>query len=470
MGHFLGIDIGTSSCKSIVIDESGEVISEFQREYQFEIPYPGWTEQNPNVWQSAVNECLKSIPKTVEAIGLTGQMHGSVFLDASGDVIRPAILWNDQRTVKETELIKRHIGLQKILSITCNPPLTGFQVPKVLWLRSHEPQAYSRLHSLLLPKDYVQFCLTGEKATDVSDASGTGVFDVPKRSWSSEMITKLDLNPGWFPPPYESTEVVGTWNHIPVVAGAGDQAAGGISTGAIEPGVISISLGTSGVVFHAQQFPYHDELGRVHTFCHATGAWHSMGVVLSCGGALHWAKDVFRFNSFEEMAQLAASARATSMKFYPYLAGERTPYNDPTLTARMDSVSLADGREEFCRAIFEGITFALCDAFEAVASLVPDPVRVVRVTGGGAKSKFWMKLLSSAMSIPCEIVQTHGPAVGAALLAGVGVGRWGSLEESCHQVVIRTNVVEPDVTLAQDLQEKRMRWKGSQIAHNSELC
>lgn len=469
MAHFLGIDIGTSSCKAIGIDERGKIVFEFQKDYDFDAPQPGWTEQNPYVWQQAVTECLETSPKGVEAIGLTGQMHGSVFLGASDEVIRPAILWNDQRTAKEAQFIKNLIGLETILSVTCNPPLTGFQAPKLIWLRSHEPDLYSKIRSVLLPKDYVRFCLTGEKATDVSDASGTGVFDVPKRSWSHEIIKKLDLDSTWFPRRHESIEVTGEWNHIPVFAGAGDQAAAALSTGAIEPGVISISLGTSGVVFHAQQTPSYDVLGRVHTFCHATGAWHSMGVMLSCGGALRWAKEVMRFDSFEEMEKLAKKAKPTKLNFYPYLAGERTPYNDPHIRARMDSISLADGREEFCRAIFEGVTFALWDAFEAVVSLVSDPIQTVRVTGGGVKSEFWMKLLASALSLPCETVQTQGPAMGAALLAGVGSRTWGSLNEACSQVVSRKKVFVPDFALTQNLQEKRVRWKRSQIEHNSEL-
>ncbi len=445
VSKLLGIDIGTSGCKAIVIDETGKVLGQAHAEYGVSVPQPGWSEQDPELWWEGVQSCLAQLSEwKVDAIGLGGQMHGSVFLDANDKVIRPAILWNDQRTAAECEEINRTIGAAQVKAITGNPPLTGFQLPKLLWLRNHELSNYLRVKSVLLPKDYIRFRLTGVMATDVSDASGTGIFDVPKRTWSNTMMGQLEIDPAFFPKSYESYEVTGeTADGIPVVAGGGDQAAGAVGTGAVVPGVVSVSLGTSGVVFTSLAEPEYDPQGRAHTFCHANGAWHAMSVMLSCAGALAWARTtIFPDLTYAEIGKLAETAPlgANGATFLPYLTGERSPHNDPSARAAFGGLSLSTDRACLARAVFEGVTAGLMDGFEVLQSLGAKSDEV-RVSGGGAKGDFWVQTVADMFGAPCVKMEAEeGPSMGAAILAGVGIGLWSSVEEAVRIVKTKDRI------------------------------
>ncbi len=466
MVRLLGIDLGTTGLKTLVINEVGEILWQFSQDYPLGTPQPGWTEQDPRDWVKAIQRCLEALEFRPDAVGLSGQMHGSVFLDSKGEVLYPAILWNDQRTQAESQEMASQLSLERIMEVTCNPPLTGFQAPKILWLRKHHPELFSHLSAVLLPKDYLRFVLTGEKATEVSDASGTSLFDVPERRWSYELMEALGLSISLFPPCTESFEVSGYGREgrlegVPIVGGGGDQAVGAVGTGAVVEGVISLSLGTSGVVFASQDTPRYDPKGRVHTFCHCNSKWHSMGVILNCGGALKWARDVLGFSSFQEMAERAQRAKATGVVFKPYLAGERCPHNDPALRGAFRGLSLADGRDELAQAVFEGVSFALLDAYEALQELrescgVPE---VIRVTGGGARSDYWMQMLSDIFGIPTVRLRVdEGPAFGSAILAGVGIGVWRDVVSACEEVVRGAEIFEPDEGRQEHWASRRRVW------------
>lgn len=455
MARFLGIDVGTSGVKALLIDESGAVRASAHAEVPLSTPKPGWSEQDPGDWWSATERCLAEIGETPDAIGLTGQMHGSTFLDEHGEVIRPALLWNDQRTAAQVETIERTVGSERIRQITANPPLTGFQLPKLLWLRDEEPAAFDRVRQVLLPKDYIRYRLTGAYATEVSDASGTGAFNVADRSWSPEVFRTLDLDPTWFPACHESDAISGDWKGIPVVGGGGDQAAGAVGTGAVVPGLISVSLGTSGVVFAAQDNAAYDPAGATHTFCHANRSWHRMGVMLSCGGALRWFRDVFAPGmSYDEIAAMAATVESEGVVFLPYLAGERCPWNRSDLTGAFVGLTLAHGLPHLARATFEGITMGIADALDAVSPGVkPDRLRV---TGGGARSPFWRQMLADMTGVPVvTLAVDEGPAYGAALLAGVGAGRWKTVIEATAEVVRETETTVPKRDLSELLARQR---------------
>ncbi|HZH98148.1 MAG TPA: xylulokinase [Fimbriimonadaceae bacterium] len=439
MARLLGIDVGTTSAKAILIDESGRVLASASAEYPLSTPQPLWSEQDPEHWWIGVQNCLQQLPSgPFDAIGLTGQMHGAVFLDGDGEVIRPAILWNDQRTAAECALVEQALG-DELLEITLNPMLTGFQAPKILWLRAHEPEAYRRIRSVLLPKDYIRFRLTGELASDVADASGTGLFDVGARKWSERIITALDIDPGWLPRTSECHEVSGRrGDGTPIVAGAGDQAAAAVGTGAVGPGVVSVSLGTSGVVFSALPGPERHRSGAVHTFCHANRGWHAMGVMLACGGALRWYRDVVRRgSSYHEIASAASTSipGARGVTFLPYLSGERCPHNDSLATACFAGITLSTHARDLDRAVFEGITFGLRDSFHLLEQMGATGDEV-RVTGGGARSEFWLQLLADSLGTSCVTLEAdEGPAFGAALLAGVGVGVWKDVHSAAADCV-----------------------------------
>lgn len=454
MARLLGIDIGTSGCKVILIDEKGNLLKQVSAEYPILTPQPMWTEQNPEDWWAGVEKCITELgEREVDAIGVTGQMHGSVFLDSNDQVIRPALLWNDQRTVEECKQIEKIIGRDELMKITCNPALTGFQLPKILWLKNNEPENFRRLKSVLLPKDYIRMKLTGEKATEVSDASGTGILNVPKRDWSISMMEALELNPSFFPKVFESDEVTGTTINspylkggIPVVGGGGDQAAAAVGTGAVDIGTISVSLGTSGVVFTSIGHPTYDSRGAAHTFCHANRSWHAMGVMLSCGGALRWFRDVLCLGiSYDEIAKSAMNSTPGSggVTFLPYLTGERCPHNDPHAKAAFAGMSLSTTKDDLARAVFEGITFGLLDGFELLRSLGAS-AESINVTSGGSKSDFWVQMIADSFRVPCNrLTIDEGPAFGAAILAGVGIGVWDSVTSACKQSVVVKETIMP---------------------------
>ena len=455
MARWVGLDIGTSGAKALAINERGDILAQATRTYPLSTPQPLWSEQDPTDWQCAAEECLEEVHSDrAEAIGLTGQMHGSVFLDAEGEVIRPALLWNDQRTVAECAAIESQIGRDRLLAITGNPMLPGFQLPKLIWLRNHEPEAFARVHQVLLPKDFVRFRLTGERFTDVADASGVGLLDIRTRRWSEDLIKELELDASWFPDVVESRAQTGTTKSgVPVVAGAGDQGAAAVGMGAIEPGVGMMSLGTSGVVFAplaSADFPAASPDPRdegAHLFCHANGSWLGMGVMLACGSSVKWAHDLL-FACDSDYAQwesetAAVSPGAEGLAYLPYLSGERCPFVAPNATGCWTGLRLGHSRGHLARAVMEGIAFNLEQVKHVVEGMGAHP-EVFRLCGGGARSGLWRQMLADIVGVRIQQTRTdEGPAFGAAILAGVGAGGWPSLEAACAETVHVVGEVVP---------------------------
>jgi len=474
MSVFLGIDIGTSGTKTLAIREDGEILASATVEYPLYSPQPGWSEQNPQDWWRASVASVQSVikkakisPSEVKGIGLSGQMHGSVFLDQQGQVIRPALLWNDQRTARECQQIEELAGGRTaLIDMVANPALTGFTAPKILWLRNHEPENYEKMVQCLLPKDYVRFKLTGEFASEVSDASGTLLLDVKNRDWSGELLSKLDLDRSILPNVFESEEVSGQLNStaaeqlglpvgVPVVGGGGDQAASAIGNGIVSSGVISATMGTSGVVFAHSDAMQIDPEGRVHTFCHAVrNQWHIMGCVLSAGGSFQWYRNqlaemetatarAMGIDPYELLTQEAdqAPAGAEGLFFLPYLTGERTPHADPDARGAWIGLSLRHGRPHMARSVMEGATFAMRDCLEIIKGMNV-PVDEIRLAGGGARSPFWRQMQADIYGQEvCTINAEEGPAYGVALLAAAGTGAYSDVVEACQatiKVVTRT--------------------------------
>lgn len=476
MAVFLGIDIGTSGTKTIAISEKGDILATATAEYPLMSPRPGWSEQDPEDWWTATVESVKKVLKAgkikadeVAGIGLSGQMHGSVFLDKQHNVIRNAILWNDQRTTEECAEIESRVGgRSKLIEMVANPALTGFTAPKILWLQKHEPKSYSKTAQILLPKDFVRFRLTGEYATDVSDASGTLLLDVRNRTWCKPLLDKLDIKSSLLPKVFESEDVTGTLSEVaakqmglkkgvPVVAGAGDQAAGAVGNGIVKRGIISATMGTSGVVFAHSDEVQIDPTGRVHTFCHAVrGKWHVMGVVLSAGGSLQWyrnqlaetevnAAKKIKTDSYDIITEQAAEAPpgCEGLFFLPYLTGERTPHADPHARGCWIGLSLRHGRSALIRSIMEGATYAMRDCLEIINEM-RIPIREIRLSGGGARSDFWRQMQADVYGRRVSMINVEeGPAFGAALLAAAGTGRYKSVVEACTATVKVTSSTDP---------------------------
>ncbi|MBA3406747.1 MAG: xylulokinase [Solirubrobacterales bacterium] len=446
----IGLDIGTTAVKALAVDETGTVLARSEAGYPLSTPRAGWAEQDPADWWRATEQALAALSiDDVAGIGLSGQMHGLVALDAAGAVIRPAILWNDGRTAAECAEIETRIGLEELIALTGNRALPGFTAPKLLWLRRHEPDAYRRIARIALPKDYVRLRLCGEHATDVADASGTLLLDVAQRRWSDRVVEALELDPAWLPPVLESPQVSGvTADGVPVAAGAGDQAAGALGVGVDRPGPLSIALGTSGVVFAALPGFAADERARVHAFCHAVpGAWHAMGVMLSAAGSLRWLRDVAAPGvGFGELVAEAEgwAAGAEGLTFLPYLAGERTPHADPDARGSFTGLSLRHERGALVRAVLEGVAYGLRDSLDLLRELGVAPERA-RVSGGGARSELWLRIIASVLELPLERpVVEEGAAYGAALLGGVAGGLWPDVEAAVVACVQVRGVVEPD--------------------------
>ncbi|QDU90166.1 Xylulose kinase [Pirellulimonas nuda] len=472
MRALLGIDIGTSGTKTIAINPAGEVLAQASAAYPCHHPKPLWSEQDPEDWWRAVVETVRGAvkkaglkPADVAGIGLSGQMHGSVFLDREGQVVRPAILWNDQRTAAECEEIESLAGGRKrLVKMVSNPALTGFTAPKILWLRNNEPKNFERTATVLLPKDDVRRRLTGELATEVSDASGTLLLDVAQRKWSAPLLGKLGLDADLLPRCYESEEVTGTLTRdaaqklglttdCVVVGGAGDCAAGAIGNGVVMPGIVSTSLGTSGVVFVYSDTPETDPEGRLHTFCHAVrGKWHMMGVTLSAAGSLQWFADALAKDLSREkdvFARLVEEAEATppgadGLFFLPYLTGERTPHADPLARGAFVGLTPAHTRGHMVRAVLEGVTYSLRDCLDIIREMGVS-VRQIRATGGGAKSPAWRQMQADVLAARVSAMQAdEGPAMGVALLAAVGCGEYKSIREACDAVVRTADGLKPD--------------------------
>lgn len=484
---FLGIDVGTSALKAVVIDTTGAVVAEASAPYDTITPQPGWTEQRPDDWWDACLAAVSALGAStrldgVAGIGLTGQMHGSVFLDAEREVIRPALLWNDQRTTAEAARIEATVGVERLVSVTGNRAFTGFTLPKLLWLRQNATIAYKRLHHLLLPKDYIRLRLTGDLATDAGDASGTGLFDVGARAWSKEIADALDIDTSVLPRVYEGPEVTGTLMPavaaalglpagIPVVAGGGDQQAGAVGAGAVTPGIAMTSIGTSAEVFTPADTYRPEPEGRLHVMCHAApGMWHAMGVMLSGGGALRWlanavARIVGGSDPIDALSVLAAASPpgARGLIFTPYLAGERMPHNDPHATASFTGLRSAHDIGDMARAVMEGVAFNLREILDTTRS-TGLPVDEMRVIGGGARSDLWTQILADVYAMPVVRMESaEGTAIGAALLAAVGAangaGAFASVRDATDACVRIGATVEPRADAAEVYAEQYGRFR-----------
>lgn len=463
---FLGIDISTTGAKALLMDATGAVVTTATTALPLSTPKPLWSEQDPHDWWNGIVASIRQAlaqaganGDDVTAIGLTGQMHGLTLLDKNGDVLRPAILWNDQRTGAQCDEIRARVGKARFIQITGNDALTGFTAPKILWVRENEPEVYAKGAHVLLPKDYVRYKLTGDYATDKAGAAGTILFDVKARDWSPEVLEKLDIPAEWMPKTHEGPEVTGVISAeaaaltglkagTPVVGGGGDQAAGAVGVGAVESGIVGLVLGTSGVVFASTDAPYIEKDGLLHAFCHAVpGAWHLMGVMLSAAGSLQWHRDTLAPGvGFDDLLAPAANipAGAEGLFFLPYLTGERTPYPDPLARAGFIGLTLRHALPHLTRAVLEGVAFGLRDSMELVKGAGLGKIKQIRVSGGGAKSPLWRQILADVIGSELVTVNTtEGGAFGAALLAAVGAGVWKTVPEACRATIKVVSATSP---------------------------
>ncbi len=463
---YLGLDVSTTGAKALLIDAGGTVVSSATTALPLSTPKPLWSEQDPHDWWDGIVASIRRVladagatGEDVQAVGLTGQMHGLTLLDGEGEVLRPAILWNDQRTGAQCDEIHARVGEARFIRITGNRALTGFTAPKILWVREHEPDVYARAAHVLLPKDYVRYRLTGAYGTDKAGAAGTVLFDLKARDWSPEVLEALEIPAEWLPKTYEGPEITseisaeaaaltGLKAGTPVVGGGGDQAAGAVGVGAVEPGIVGLVLGTSGVVFASTGAPFVEPEGRLHAFCHSVPAtWHLMGVMLSAAGSLQWFRDTLAPDlSFDELTAGAAEvpAGAEGLLFLPYLTGERTPYPDPLARAGFVGLTLRHGKAHMTRAVLEGVAYGLRDSMELMKASGLGEIAQIRVSGGGAKSALWRQILADVMGSELVTVNTtEGAAFGAALLAGVGAGAWASVPEACATAVRVVDRVAP---------------------------
>ena len=477
MPHLLGIDIGTSGTKTLVCDEDGTVLATAMAEHPISSPKPGWSEQNPEDWWQATCAATKAVLKKAKlkgtdigGVGLSGQMHGSVFLGDGTAALRPALLWNDQRTAKQCETIEAKAGgREALIELVANPALTGFTAPKILWLRENEPKTYAKVKHILLPKDYIRFRMTGEYATEVSDASGMLLLDVKNRVWSDKLLSLLEIDKALLGKLHESQEVTGVLHGdaaialglrpgTPVVGGAGDQAAGAVGNGIVSAGIVSATLGTSGVVFAHADTPTRDPLGRVHTMCHAVpDKWCVFGCMLSAGGSFQWLRNTLgqdevaearknKVDPYELLIQQAETAPpgCEGLFFLPYLTGERCPHPDPLARGGWVGLTARTTRPMLIRSLIEGVTFGMRDALEIMRGM-NIPVTQIRASGGGARSLFWRQLQADVYQAPVVTTNaSEGPAYGVALLAGVGTGVWKSVEEACKGSIKQAGKVSPN--------------------------
>lgn len=477
--YLLGLDLGTSAVKALLLTEAGAVAGSATAPLPLGSPRPGWSEQEPDEWVQAARQAIKSLlqhrgidPAQVAALAASGQMHGATLLDAAGRPVRPCILWNDQRSSEECASIEAALGREGLLAEVSNPALAGFTAPKLLWVRRHEPEVWARAAAVLLPKDYLNYWLTGQLATEVSDASGTLLFDVNRRRWSEPVLQALELDPGLLPPVHASTAVIGHLTAeasaatglragMPVVAGGADNACAAVGLGVVRPGQVMVSIGTSGTVLAPAAQPATDPQGRLHTFCHAVpGLWYLMGVVLSAGGSLRWFLDTLAADlshqarregrdAYDLVLAMAAQAPPGSegLIFLPYLSGERTPHPDPAARGVFFGLSLRHDRSHLARSVLEGVSFALADAAQLMRALGLDLTRV-RVTGGGARSELWRQMLADTLEATVLTTRAEeGPALGAAMLAGVGVGMFPSIPAAVERVVQLRAEVPPGVNV-----------------------
>jgi xylulokinase len=487
--YLLGIDVGTGGTRAVIISDDGRIAASATEEHApFASPQIGWAEQDPEDWWRAAALAVKKAlaqenfrGDEIACVGFSGQMHGAVMLDAQGQVVRPALIWCDVRTQKQCDDLTARIGREKLIQLTCNPALANFTVTKLLWVRDNEPENWARVRSIMLPKDYVRFRLTGERATDLADASGTLLLDVAKRQWSSEVLKAAQIDRALLPALHESPDVCAKVSAIgaeatgllagtPVVAGAGDQAAGATGMGIVSPGAVSGTIGTSGVVFAATDRPALDPQGRVHTFCHAIpGRWHVMGVTQAAGLSLRWFRDLLAKNSasgsleisYEQMTQAAAKIPpgAAGLLWTPYLMGERTPHLDPQARAALVGLTASHTQAHIIRAILEGVAFSLRDTF-TIFEEMRVPVNKIRLGGGGARSALWRQIQADVYGHEVEIVEAEeGAAYGAAILAGVGAKIWSTVDDACAAVVRVAEKVSPVAADAATLKNSYARYR-----------
>jgi xylulokinase len=463
----LGIDLSTTGAKALLINPEGQVVSSATTLLNLSTPQPLWSEQDPHEWWAATTNSIRQALANVQAsgedvgaIGLTGQMHGLVLLDEEKKVLRPAILWNDQRCGAECDEIRARINRQELVQITGNDALTGFTAPKILWVETHEPEIHRRVRHILLPKDYIRFKLTGVLAMDKADGSGTMLFDLGERNWSSRILKALNIPLDWLPKTFEGHEITGEVSReaaestnlrsgTPVVAGGGDQSAQAVGVGVVRPGTMAVTLGTSGVVFAATESALIEPEGRLHAFCHAVaGRWHLMGVMLSAAGSLQWYHDQFaRERSFSDLVEEAAQVPAGSegLIFLPYLTGERTPHPDPLARGAWIGLTSRHTQAHLTRSILEGVAFGLKDIFCLMRDAGLGAVDQIRVSGGGARSSLWRQILADTLCAELVTVNTtEGAAFGAALLAGVGAGVWPDVDSACAQTIFVSDRVSPN--------------------------
>jgi xylulokinase len=464
--YFLGIDTSTTGSKALIIDERGEVVATSSSPHTLQTPRPLWSEQDPREWWEAVAASIRSVleqaglgGEEIGAVGLTGQMHGLVLLDEAGNVLRPAILWNDQRTQSQCDEIHQIIGKEKFIQITGNVALTGFTAPKILWVKENEPDVYAKAKHVLLPKDYIRYRLTGEYAIDKADGAGTVLFDLKKRDWSDEVLAALEIPRDWMPRTFEGPEFTGYVSEesasltglkagIPVAAGGGDQAAQAVGVGAVESGIVGLTVGTSGVVFATTPSALIEPEGRLHAFCHAVpGLWHFMGVMLSAAGSLQWYRDTVAPNvSFDDLVNEAESIPPGSegLQFLPYLSGERTPHPDPLARGAFIGLTIRHRRPHMTRAVLEGVSFGLKDSFTLIQNAGLGAITQVRASGGGTKGSLWRQILASVLGAELVTVNTtEGAAYGAAILAGVGAGAWTDVSSACKTCIRITGSTQP---------------------------
>jgi xylulokinase len=466
MTALVGLDVGTTGVKAIAVSPDGVVLARAERAYALATPRPGWSEQDPEDWWLAAEATIAEVSagQDVVGIGLSGQMHGLVALDAGDRVLRPAILWNDQRTAAECVEIERTLGLERLIELTGNRALPGFTAPKLLWLRTHEPETYARIARICLPKDYVRLRLTGSWSTDAADASGTLLLDVAERRWSEAVLDALEIPRAWLPPVLESPSTSGTTSAgVPVAAGAGDCAAAALGVGVDRTGPASVVLGTSGVVFAALPAYRPEERARVHVFCHAVpGAWHAMGVMLSAAGSLQWLRDAIAPGV--PFDPLVVEARGwepgvEGLLFLPYLQGERTPHADPGARGAFVGLGLRHDRGALVRAVLEGVAFGLRDSLDLVRGLGVQ-ITSARASGGGARSELWLRICASVLGVPIErTVTDEGSAFGAALLGGVAGGVFPDVRHAVAAAVRTRDVVEPDPAWCEVYEELQVRYR-----------
>jgi xylulokinase len=482
MAYFMGVDVSTTGVKALIISDDGKVIASANTDIPLSTPKPLWSEQDPAFWWDGA---IKSINQAllmggikgdeIKGIGLTGQMHGLTLLDKNNKVLRPAILWNDQRTAKQCDEIRNRFGKKHLIEVTGNDALTGFTAPKILWVKENEPSIYGNIAHILLPKDFVRLKLTGEYAVDKADGSGTILFDLNKRDWSLEMLDVLEIPLQWLPTTYEGAEITGFITKeasletslkigTPVVGGGGDQAAQAVGVGAVQPGVVALTLGTSGVVFATTQQAFIEPEGRLHAFCHSvTGRWHLMGVMLSAAGSLRWYRDTFYpgmdYDSLLKPADLIV-AGSEGLLFLPYLTGERTPYPDPYARGGFVGLTIRHTSAHITRSVLEGVAFGLKDSFELIKAAGLSKIDQIRVSGGGAKSPLWRQILANVLNAELVTVNTtEGAAFGAALLAGVGKGVWKDVDNACQAAIHITGSTLPDMNLVSKYNETYSIYK-----------